>query len=280
MADSSLSVTSHPSSVNPTIINTSTHFITIKLTIENYLLWNAQIVPFLKGHCLFGYINGSIPKSSPTLNNIPNPEHSNWLLQDQLIISTINASLSENVLAQVLNCTSSRDVWVTLETLFLAQSSAHIMQTQFQIATMKKGSDSIKEYFHKATSLASALGAARQPLSSSEFIIYLLAGLGSDYESIVMSITTRPEPLTTPQVFSYLLNHEAHLQHQNNTLLSGTQLAANSASRQSPQGAAQGVPTLIIVVDVVVVLLGVPTLSSPFRCNTGLCVRSVKSLVT
>lgn len=107
------------------------------------------------------------------------------------------------------------------------------MQTQFQLATLRKESDSITEYFHKTISLATTLGAACQPLSSSEFIIYLLAGLGNDYESLVTSMTTRPDPLSTLQVFSYLLNHESRLAHQTNILLSGSRLAAHTTTRQA-----------------------------------------------
>ena len=35
------------------------HLITIKLNRDNYLLWKAQIVPYLKGQHLFGFIDGS-----------------------------------------------------------------------------------------------------------------------------------------------------------------------------------------------------------------------------
>ncbi|KAF5458503.1 hypothetical protein F2P56_022526 [Juglans regia] len=108
------------------------------------------------------------------------------------------------------------------------------MQTKYQLTSLKKGSSSISKYFNKATALASSLGAAGHPLSSSEFIVYLLYGLGSDYESLVTSITTRPNTLSTPQVFSYLLNHESRWTHQTDTLLSGTQIAAHATATRPP----------------------------------------------
>ncbi|KAF5473470.1 hypothetical protein F2P56_010079 [Juglans regia] len=171
---------SPPPSIGPTIIHSSTYCINIKLTHENYLLWKAQIVSFLKGHHLFGFVDGSHPPPPSVVNNLSNPDHHTWVLQDQLIISTINASLSDSILTQVLNCNTSHEVWHTLETMFSAQSSAHIMQTKFQLATLKKRSDSITTYFNKATALASTLGAVGYPLPSSDFVTYLLAGLGSD----------------------------------------------------------------------------------------------------
>ncbi|KAA8535598.1 hypothetical protein F0562_030601 [Nyssa sinensis] len=105
-------------------------------------------------------------------------------------------------------------------------------RTQFQLATLKKGSETISDYFHNTTTLSSTLSAAGHPLSHSEFNIYLFVGLGSDYESIVTSITTRPETLSSAQVFSYLLNHESRLAHQIHSLLSASLISTNSTVTQ------------------------------------------------
>lgn len=125
------------------IITAATHNINIKLTIENFLLWQAQIIPFLKGHQLYGYVDGSIPSPAPTLDGKPNPAYTQWLLQDQLwllqdqlIVSTINSSLSESILAQVLECSTSHQFWSTLQSIFSAQSLAHVMHTKFQLTTL------------------------------------------------------------------------------------------------------------------------------------------------
>lgn len=96
--------------INPSHLNSTTHFITIKFTIENFLLWKAQIVPFLKGHQPFGYVDGSLPMPSATLDNLPNLAYTQLLLQDQLIISAINSSLSVSILAQVLDYSTSCEV--------------------------------------------------------------------------------------------------------------------------------------------------------------------------
>ncbi|KAF5475787.1 hypothetical protein F2P56_007557 [Juglans regia] len=117
----------------------------------------------------------------------------------------------------------------------------HVIQTQFQLATLKKGAESINAYYHKAKSLSASLSAAGNPLSQSQFTVYLLARLGSDYESVISSITTRPEPLSAPQIYSYLLNHESRLAHQHQSLLSASPISANAAglSFRSPMAAGQ-----------------------------------------
>lgn len=98
----------------------------------------------------------------------------------------------------------AQEVWSTLQDLFAAQSTTHVMQTQFQLATLKKGAQSITIYFYKAKRLANALSAAGKVLSNSKFSVYLLVGLGIDYESLVTSLTTRPNPLSPHEILSYL----------------------------------------------------------------------------
>ncbi|XP_040987834.1 uncharacterized protein LOC121235556 [Juglans microcarpa x Juglans regia] len=144
----------------------SSHLVTVKLNHENYLLWKAQIMPYLKGQNLFGFVDGT-------------------------------------------NATTSRQIWVILEDLFAAKSQAQTMHVQYQLAMLKKGFDSVATYYQKAKLLRDTLFAAGKPSSSSDFVTFLLAGLGSDYESMVTSITTPVDALSPPQVYSHLLTHEA-----------------------------------------------------------------------
>lgn len=58
-----------------------------------------------------------------------NLAYERWLQQDQMVLSTILSSLSENVLAQVLLLTTAREVWQALDRMFSSGSSrARVMQ--------------------------------------------------------------------------------------------------------------------------------------------------------
>jgi hypothetical protein len=120
-----------------------------------------------------------------------NPEFLHWQMQDQLILSAINPSLSEKMLSHVTRCATSREAWLTLETLFASQSHARIMNVHFQLATLKKGSSSITDYYQHFMQLADALAAVSKPLSNFEMISFLLARLGSEYNSFVTSVQTQ-----------------------------------------------------------------------------------------
>uniref|UniRef100_A0A2N9H9G4 Reverse transcriptase Ty1/copia-type domain-containing protein n=1 Tax=Fagus sylvatica TaxID=28930 RepID=A0A2N9H9G4_FAGSY len=142
------------------------HLITIKLTRENYLLWKAQIVPYLKGQHLYGFLDGSRPAPTPATTSaatpvMPDSDLQAWHTQDQMILSALISYLSETVLAHVVNCRTSREVWLCLEKMFTSQSRARQMQLHHQISTLKKGDSSIADYFHKFTTLADTLTHSR-----------------------------------------------------------------------------------------------------------------------
>jgi hypothetical protein len=141
--------------------------ITHKLTRDNYSLWKATIVPILKGHSLFGFVDGTIVCPSSTITTesdtgattAPNPAYLAWHMQDQLILGAINSCLNDSILSHVVKCNTSRDVWLTLERLFKSQSQARTMQVHYQLATLKKGNTSIADYFQKLTTLMDTLAA-------------------------------------------------------------------------------------------------------------------------
>lgn len=101
------------------------------------------------------------------------------------------------------------------------------MQVQYQLVTLKKGFDFVADYYQKVKLLYDTLAIASKSLHSIEFITYLLAGLGTDFESVVTCITTRVDPLSPSQVYSHLLNHETCIFHQTLTLTSSRVFFAN-----------------------------------------------------
>jgi len=97
----------------------------VKLNHFNYFIWKAQALLYFHGQGVFGYFDGTIQIPSqeidvphPTtgaITKIPNLEYDHWLRQDSLILATINTSLNEDVLSQVMSYTTSKDVWLALQ---------------------------------------------------------------------------------------------------------------------------------------------------------------------
>jgi hypothetical protein len=85
-----------------------------------------------------------------------------------------------------------------------------------------------------------ALAVVGQPLNGFEIVSFLLAGLRSDFDPFVTSVTTRAEPLFVDEIYGHLLSHEMRLeQHQASLDLSVA--GANVATRgYSPNHPSQG----------------------------------------
>jgi hypothetical protein len=70
-------------------------------------------------------------------------------------------------------------------------------------------------------------------------VSFLLAGLGSDFDPLVTSVTTRVEPLSIDVIYGHLLSHEMRLdQHQSSFDLSlaGAHFAARGHSPRGMRG--------------------------------------------
>lgn len=149
--------------VNTSLLPTPSfgHVVNAKLGRENYLLWKAQLLPFLRGQQLLGYVDGSPHTPPPMISEtvgdevgmVPNPAHQVWVQQDQLVLSSLLSSLSPEVIAQVLFLATSAEIWSSFERMF-SQTKARIMQVRMQLANTHKKDMSGAEYFAMMKTLA------------------------------------------------------------------------------------------------------------------------------
>jgi hypothetical protein len=124
-------------------------------------------------------------------------------------------------------------MFVTLETLFAAQSQSRILQLKQQLSNLKKDAQTISAYFQKAQGIANLLAAIGKPVEDSELISNILAGLGADYDPLVTSVTTRQDSISLTDLYGYMLSYELRLETHKTTLDINIS-TANTAQRQSP----------------------------------------------
>ena len=81
-------------------------------------LWRFQFLPLLKLHDIEGLVNGFSPcpvkDAQPTIN----PKYTRSIKLDQMLLCWLISSLTEDVLAHVVDLTTSRDVLCSLERIF------------------------------------------------------------------------------------------------------------------------------------------------------------------
>lgn len=105
-------------------------------------------MPYLCGQQFLGYVDSTAVRPTATISRaateegtateVANPAYVVWLQQDQMVLSAILSSLSEEVLAQVLFFATAKEIWDALESMFASSSRARTMQLRVQLTTFKK----------------------------------------------------------------------------------------------------------------------------------------------
>ncbi|KAJ4981007.1 hypothetical protein NE237_031844 [Protea cynaroides] len=121
--ESASTVTSSP----PLVISNIASLIPIKLTSTNYLLWKSLFEPILRGHKLMHLIDGTMP--TPIAATSP------WYEKYQMLLSWINATLSESALPYI---SSAKKAWDILQQRYASATPAHIMSLKRQLSRIKK----------------------------------------------------------------------------------------------------------------------------------------------
>lgn len=105
-------------------------------------------------------------------------------------------------------------MWDSLQKKFSSSTRARTVQLRVELATAQKKDLSATDYFGKIKNLATEMAAADAALRDDEILAYLLAGLPSEYDSYVTSMTTK-DSITLDDAYAHLVAFEAHqLKHQ------------------------------------------------------------------
>lgn len=195
----------------------------IKLTENNYLMWRQQVLAAVKGYGLEGFLTGA--KKCPELVAVegdadqttegPNAAHYKWIRQDQLLVSWLLTSLFESLLVSAVGLETSKDIWNYLAVGFASQSRAKIMQYKQQLQGLRKRSLSMRDYLNKIKSCCDILNASGHKISDEDQVLYILSGLGTEYNPVMVNVSSRFEPLAVADVSSLLLSFEARLENNN-----------------------------------------------------------------
>jgi hypothetical protein len=199
------------------------HTLQIKLSNANFPSWRTQIMAYIKAQDAYGFLDSTSQPPAHTIQNpsttpdapatIANPEFLAWCQRDQMLLSMLISTLTEPLVVHAVECATSHQLWTTLVSMFASQARSRVLQIHYQLATSKKGSTSITEYFQSFKALCDNLAAAGQHLNDFDRTSYFLAGLESYYNPFVTSITTRLDPLSLDEIYGHLLAHEMIIKH-------------------------------------------------------------------
>ncbi|RVW70497.1 Retrovirus-related Pol polyprotein from transposon RE2 [Vitis vinifera] len=155
----------------------------LKLTSTNYVSWKLQFQTLFIGYDLLGFIDGSHPCPTTILpgTTTPNPAHTLWIRQDQLLLNAILGSLSPSIIPFIARAQTAREAWTILANTYA-----------------------------KTITWKNQAGAA---VDDEDLLEKILEGLGEDYKELVRVVQARDTPISFDELHEKLLNFEASLQN-------------------------------------------------------------------
>ncbi|KAJ0622297.1 putative transcription factor interactor and regulator CCHC(Zn) family [Helianthus annuus] len=212
-------------------LSTHTHF-PIQLTSDNFLSWRKQVLSTLTGLELEQYVDGLTEPPPKELDGKPNPAYRLWFRQDQILLGALLGSCAPTIQPIVSSADTSRELFQRLTESYAGVSRSRIISLRTKLATHTRGTKPIAEFLHEMKAIADELALANKPVDEDDLIVHILAHLGEDYKQIVASVKMRDTPITFPDLFEKLIDHERTLKESQSVPLIAT---VNNTQRQGPR---------------------------------------------
>jgi hypothetical protein len=192
---------------------------TEKLAKTNHALWFAQVRTAIRGAKLLGYLTGDSRAPPVTISKlgaddkevmdatgkvimIKNLDFKDWDTTDHQVLSCLLGLLSKDILVQVSSCNTAVEAWVMIQGMYASQTRSWSVNTRIALATTRKCTSTVIEYFSKMKALGDEMAASGRPLDEEELIEYIITGLDDEYTPLVSALCVRKEPISVSELYS------------------------------------------------------------------------------
>lgn len=138
-----------------------------------------------------------------------NPAYEEWVVANQQMLGFLLASVSKDILTQVVNLETVAETWSAITTMLSSQSRARVLNTRLALSMTHKDNLSVTEYIGKMKTLADKMSSTDKPLNDEEMMSYILAGLANDYEPVVSSLVGKAEAIPVVEIYTQLPSFES-----------------------------------------------------------------------
>ncbi|XP_038887140.1 uncharacterized protein LOC120077331 [Benincasa hispida] len=159
--------------------------------------------------------NSSSGASSSSTALEVNPQYEAWMVVDQLLLGWLYNSMTPEVTIQVMGCGCAKDLWTSIQQLFVLQSRVEEDYLRHVFQRTRKGNLKMEDYLRSMKMNADNLEKAGSPMPQRTLVSQVLLGLDEEYNAIVATIQGRADmPWLDMQL--ELLLYERRLEHQSN----------------------------------------------------------------
>lgn len=114
-----------------------------------------------------------------------NPAFTTWEVQEQLLFSWLQSSLSASLLPSFIGCRHTWQIWDHIHQNFHYKVKAQACQLRTKLRTLKKGTQIVTKFLDKIKAVSDSLMSIDEIVTTIEQLDVILEGLPSKYESLV-----------------------------------------------------------------------------------------------
>ncbi|MCI09024.1 retrovirus-related pol polyprotein from transposon TNT 1-94, partial [Trifolium medium] len=188
-----------------------------KLNEKNFHMWRQQVEPFINAHNLDDFlVSPAIPPRFLTADDHAtatlNPEFRKWRQKDQMLMSWIQTTISSEILARVVGCNHTFELWNKILSYFQKQMRAKARQLRVELRSTKLEDRTVKEYLLRIRLLIDNLTAIGDLVPLNHHLDIILEGLPSDFNSVISVIESNFDSMDMDEAEALLLAHETRLE--------------------------------------------------------------------
>ncbi|KAL5538061.1 hypothetical protein UlMin_042271 [Ulmus minor] len=184
-----------------------------------------MVLPVIRGNKMEGFITGA-KECPPEFIEVTeegadeaelkeNPEHENWVAQDQVLLGWLYNSIDIEVAFELIGYETSKLLWEAIRDLFGVRNRSNIVYYKREFNKLQKGNMKMSEYLKNMKRLVDNLALAGHCVTLDDLISQTLTELdSSEYNPMVCQITEN-ENITWVELQSKLLSFEKRLEQMN-----------------------------------------------------------------
>jgi hypothetical protein len=183
---------------------------------NNYHTWKRSMVMALSAKNKLGFIDGSLVKP-----NVESPEYFAWNRCNNMVLSWILNSVSQEISASIIFIESAHEMWNDIKERFSQSNGPRIFQLQKAISALSQNSNSVTSYYTALKGLWDELNNYRPlPLCScgtsrtihefqmQEYAYQFLMGLNESYSPVRGQILLMDPLPSINKIFSMVVQEE------------------------------------------------------------------------
>ena len=169
-----------------------------RLDVDNYATWSTRIRLLLVSRGLWTAVKGQLSAGSEADSKA-----------DEQALALIGLSVNDHHLTTIASCETAKQAWDALEAVYQAKSVARRLQLKRTLNSLRKEpNEELSKYVARAKDIRDQLAAAGWSPDDQEVTLSILAGLPSEYDTLVTVLMASDVELDPDGVLAKLLTVE------------------------------------------------------------------------